>query len=84
VKPARPSARYQNRPRRPRQDPSTSAAAKEACTTSHERFHPAVEQEREAKFKAAEAKAKREGVGSLIRENIDGLTPEQLKEIRGY
>jgi len=45
---------------------------------------PAVEQEREAKFKAAEAKAKREGVGSLIRENIDGLTPEQLKEIRGY
>jgi len=45
---------------------------------------PAVEQEREAKFKAAEAKAKREGVGSLTRENIDGLTPEQLKEIRGY
>ena len=44
----------------------------------------AVEQEREAKFKAAEAKAKREGVDSLTSEDIEGLSPEQLKELRGY
>ena len=43
-----------------------------------------VEQAREAKFKAAQEKAKREGVNSLTREDIDGLTPEQLKELRGY
>ena len=43
-----------------------------------------VEQEREAKFKAAEAKAKREGVDSLTSEDIEGLSPEQLKELRGY
>ena len=43
-----------------------------------------VEQTSEAKFKAAEAKAKREGVHPLTREDIDGLTPEQLKELRGY
>lgn len=43
-----------------------------------------VDQEREAKFKAAEAKAKREGVDSLTSEDIEGLSPEQLKELRGY
>ena len=43
-----------------------------------------VEPEAKAKFKAAEAKAKREGVDSLTSEDIEGLTPEQLKEIRGY
>jgi len=43
-----------------------------------------VDQEREAKFKAAEAKAKREGVDSLTGEDIEGLSPEQLKELRGY
>jgi hypothetical protein len=43
-----------------------------------------VEQEAEAKFKAAEAKAKREGVDSLTSEDIEGLSPEQLKELRGY
>jgi hypothetical protein len=43
-----------------------------------------VEEETEAKFKAAEAKAKREGVHSLTSEDIDGLSPEQIKELRGY
>ena len=38
-----------------------------------------LEQEREAKFEAAEAKARREGVDSLTSEDIDGLSPEQLK-----
>jgi hypothetical protein len=43
-----------------------------------------VEEETEAKFKAAEAKAKREGVHSLTSEDIDGLSPEQIKELRDY
>jgi len=43
-----------------------------------------VEQQREAKFKAAEAKAKREGVDSLTSEDIDGLSREELKVLRGY
>ena len=43
-----------------------------------------VKQEAEAKFKAAEAKAKREGVDALTREDIEGLSPEQLKQLRGY
>jgi hypothetical protein len=63
--------------RRPEQA-STNASA-----PSHEGSN-IVEQEKEAKFKAAEAKAKREGVDSLTRQDIEGLTPEQLKELRGY
>jgi hypothetical protein len=43
-----------------------------------------VEQETEAKFKAAEAKAKREGVHSLTNEDIEGLSDEQIKQLRGY
>jgi hypothetical protein len=63
--------------RKPEQPPTnTSVPSREGSNT--------VEQEREAKFKAAEAKAKREGVDSLTSEDIEGLTPEQLKEIRGY
>jgi hypothetical protein len=41
-------------------------------------------QEVEAKFKAAQAKAKLEGVHTLTREDIEGLSPEQIKELRGY
>jgi hypothetical protein len=63
--------------RRPEQA-STNAPA-----PSHEGSN-IVEQAKEAKFKAAEAKAKREGVDSLTRQDIEGLTPEQLKKIRGY
>ena len=38
----------------------------------------------EGKFKAAEAKAKREGVHSLTSEDIEGLRDEQIKQLRGY
>jgi hypothetical protein len=37
-----------------------------------------------AKFKAAEVKAKREGVHSLTSEDIEGLSDEQIKQLRGY
>jgi hypothetical protein len=63
--------------RNPEQPPANaSVPSREGSNT--------VEQEREAKFKAAEAKAKREGVDSLTSEDIEGLSPEQLKELRGY
>ena len=37
-----------------------------------------------AKFKAAEAKAKRDGVETLTRKDIEGLSLEQIKQLRGY
>jgi hypothetical protein len=44
-----------------------------------------TEQEAEAKFKAAEAKAKKlGGPQKLTREDIDGLSSEQIKQLRGY
>ena len=43
-----------------------------------------VEQELEAKFKAAQAKATKVGVENLTKEDIDGLSSAQLKELRGY
>ena len=39
----------------------------------------------EAKFKAAQAKAEKlGGVDKLTSEDIEGLSPEQLKRLRGY
>ena len=36
------------------------------------------------KFKAAQAKATKVGVENLTKEDIDGLSSAQLKELRGY
>ena len=63
-------------PRKPEQDHSPTSATPEGSGT--------VEQESEVNFKAAEAKAKREGVHSLTSEDIEGLSDEQIKELRGY
>ncbi len=41
-------------------------------------------QNAQAKFKAAQAKAKREGVENLTEEDIAGLSYAQLKQLRGY
>jgi hypothetical protein len=38
----------------------------------------------EAKFKAAQEKAKLSGVHTLTQKDIDGLTYDQIKELRGY
>lgn len=38
----------------------------------------------EAKLRAAQEKAKLSGVHTLTQEDIDGLSPEQIKELRGY
>lgn len=42
------------------------------------------EQKIETKFKAAQAKAKRDGVDALTKEDIEGLSSAQLKQLRGY
>ena len=56
---------------------SRSTTAKTGViTTSKEKM--------EAKFKYAEAKAKRDGVDSLTKEDVEGLSPEQMKQLRGY
>ena len=44
----------------------------------------AVGQMADAKFKAAQAKAKLEGLHTLTREDIEGLSLEQIKQLRGY
>ena len=36
------------------------------------------------KFKAAQAKAKLSGVGALTQKDIEGLSREQIKQLRGY
>ena len=36
------------------------------------------------KFEAAQAKAKRDGVDTLNKEDIEGLSSEQIKQLRGY
>jgi hypothetical protein len=45
----------------------------------------AVDQDADVKFKAAAAKAKRlGGVHKLTQEDIEGLSIEQIKQLRGY
>jgi hypothetical protein len=56
-------------PKKPSQSPSAS-------------LHPPAPPE--AKFRAAQEKAKLSGVHTLTQEDIDGLSPEQIKELRGY
>jgi hypothetical protein len=41
-------------------------------------------QKAEVKFRAAQAKAKRDGVQNLTQKDIEGLSREQLKQLRGY
>ena len=43
-----------------------------------------VKQDPNAKFKAVQAKAKRVGVEQLTQKDIEGLSYEQIKQLRGY
>ena len=42
------------------------------------------EQGAETKFKAAQAKAQRDGVETLTQKDIEGLSLDQIKQLRGY
>ncbi len=46
--------------------------------------NPARKPNRNAGFEAAKAKAAEVGIENLTDEDIDGLSPDQLKELRGY
>jgi hypothetical protein len=60
-----------------RPGPTRSTTAKTGVLTGSE-------QKTEVKFKAAQAKAKRDGVDTLTKEDIEGLSSEQIKQLRGY
>ena len=62
----------------PRPAPSRSKAVKADVQPD------AVEQKSEAKFRATQAKAEKLGVHKLTKQDIDGLSREQLKQLRGY
>ena len=68
-----PAAAYERRPA-----PTRSARAKTGPVAAP------VKQEADARFKAVQAKAKRVGVQMLTQKDIEGLSPEQIKQLRGY
>ena len=53
-------------------------------TAKKEAPRAAVAKSPDARFKAAQAKAKRDGVHTLTQKDIEGLSVAQLKQIRGY
>ena len=61
-----------------RPGPARSTTAKTAAATG------AVKQDTDVKFKAAQAKAKRDGVQTLTQKDIEGLSYGQIKQLRGY
>jgi hypothetical protein len=61
-----------------RPGPLRSATGKTGILTA------AVEPKVDVKFKAAQAKAKRDGVQNLTQRDIEGLSREQIKQLRGY
>jgi hypothetical protein len=82
--------RYGDRayPRPKTQPPAASQARRPAPTrTATAKAGPAtapVKPDPDARFKAVQAKAKRVGVERLTQKDIEGLSPEQIKQLRGY
>ena len=67
------------------QDGYTSLeTAKKALENSKAECKNVVGTGTEAKFKTAQAKAQKNGVETLTQEDIDGLSIEQIKQLRGY
>jgi hypothetical protein len=54
------------------------------ATVKGEPSTPAVKRASQTKFKDAQAKAEKVGVENLTGEDIAGLTPAQIKQLRGY
>ena len=59
-------------------------SANKALKDSKGECKDVVGAEAEAKFKAAQAKARRDGVETLTQKDIEGLSLEQIKQLRGY
>jgi len=51
---------------------------------SEDRLSTSKSADPRAKFKAAKAKAEKVGIENLSDKDVEGLTPTQLKELRGY
>ncbi|MGH6825534.1 hypothetical protein [Methyloceanibacter sp.] len=80
--PPPPAAAHQYRPAPTR---SATATAKTGPATAKTKPVTApVKQDADAKFKAVQAKAKRDGVETLTQKDIEGLTPGQITQLRGY
>jgi hypothetical protein len=78
---------YNNRPYPPSNTPPhVTADAKRPGTvpSATAKAITASKQKMEAKLKLAQAKAKRDGVDSLTRADLEGLSSEQIKQLRGY
>jgi hypothetical protein len=71
---------------RPQTDPAQLGwrASPRWATVKRGASTKAVKKDPEAKFKAAQAKAEKLGVHTLTQQDIAGLTPEQITQIRGY
>jgi hypothetical protein len=79
--PPGPSSWHATRTPKPHlKSPSSSATPQTSKTSGL----TSSQQKNDARFKAAQAKAKRAGVDALTQADIDGLSSEQLKQIRGY
>ena len=59
-------------------------SANEALKDSKAECEDVVGAGAEANFKAAQAKAQRDGVETLTQKDIEGLSLEQIKQLRGY
>jgi hypothetical protein len=59
-------------------------AANKALKDSKAECKDVVGAEAESKFKAAQTKARRDGVETLTQKDIEGLSLEQIKQLRGY
>jgi hypothetical protein len=71
IHPSRNAARHERRPAHLKTVKTGAAAS-------------AVAPKSEAKFKAAQAKAMLSGVEKLTQKDIEGLSREQIKQLRGY
>jgi len=78
--PPRPSSRHGTHPNPNFKSPSPTATSQTSKASGPTRSKQKIE----ARFKAAQAKAKRAGVDALTQADIEGLSPGQLKQIRGY
>jgi len=87
--PPRTPSWYSNRPYPRSKTPPHAAADGQRpgptrSTTAKTGVLTGSEQKTEVKFKAAQAKAKRDGVDTLTKKDIEGLSSEQIKQLRGY
>jgi len=63
---------------------SSSEAANEEMKDAKTKCKDRVESKSESKFDAAKAKAEKVGVHELTQKDIEGLSREQIKQLRGY